>query len=287
MITPLIARVRLFATVPMLLILLASMLAPARSAAVPVTQADAFAAVDAYVEQVMAEQSLPGLQLAIVQGGEVAHVRAFGVADPNGRPMTNTTPMYIASVSKSITALAVMQLVEAGTLELDAPVRRYLPWFRVADPAATEQITIRQLMEMTDGIHPTYGRVKLADGYAGDDAIERYVRGMADAPQFSPPGKRMARPASTATLSTRPRSTAPPEAPRPECDSEVLVALIDAIAAVGVIPSACAVSGLAMAIWVARSASSRGISGWLSARGWTATTWARSSTIAVTLVFSG
>ncbi len=52
----------------------------------------------------------------------------------------------IGSLTKSFTALAVMQLVEQGKVELDAPVQRYLPWFRVADEAASAQITVRHLL---------------------------------------------------------------------------------------------------------------------------------------------
>ncbi len=48
--------------------------------------------------------------------------------------MTPQTPLLIGSVSKSFTATAVMQLVEAGQLDLDAPVQRYLPWFSVLPP---------------------------------------------------------------------------------------------------------------------------------------------------------
>jgi CubicO group peptidase (beta-lactamase class C family) len=57
--------------------------------------------------------------------------------------VTVATPFKIGSLSKSFTALAVMQLVEAGKIELDAPVQQYLPEFRVADPAASNRITVR------------------------------------------------------------------------------------------------------------------------------------------------
>jgi CubicO group peptidase (beta-lactamase class C family) len=60
--------------------------------------------------------------------------------------------VIIGSVSKTFTALAVMQLVEAGKLELDAPVQRYLPWFRVADPDASARITVPHLLSHTSGL---------------------------------------------------------------------------------------------------------------------------------------
>ena len=51
--------------------------------------------------------------------------------------MTAQTPTLIGSLTKSFTAVAIMQLVEQGKVELDAPVQRYLPWFSLADPAAS------------------------------------------------------------------------------------------------------------------------------------------------------
>ena len=60
--------------------------------------------------------------------------------------MTPQIPFMLASVTKPMTALAVMQLVEAGWINLDSPVRRYIPWFRVADEQASAQITVRHLL---------------------------------------------------------------------------------------------------------------------------------------------
>src|ERR1043166_1560323 len=85
-----------------------------------------FAAIERFVEHEMAAQRIPGLALGIVEGDRIAYVRGFGKADDSGRAVTPQTPFIIGSLSKSFTALAVMQLVEAGKIELDAPVRRYL-----------------------------------------------------------------------------------------------------------------------------------------------------------------
>ena len=85
----------------------------------------------------MKAQRIPGLALGIVKDDRIAYVRGFGKADDSGRPVTPQTPFIIGSLSKSFTAMAIMQLVEAGKVELDAPVQRYLPWFRVADEDAS------------------------------------------------------------------------------------------------------------------------------------------------------
>ena len=109
------------------------------------------AAIDAYLETQMVAAHIPGLALGIVQNDRIVHLRGFGTADPTGRPVTPQTPFILGSVSKSFTALAVTQLIEAGRLELDTPVQRYLPWFRVADDSASSQITVGHLLSHTSG----------------------------------------------------------------------------------------------------------------------------------------
>ena len=110
-----------------------------------------FAAVDSFVARVMRADRLPGASLAIVRDGRVVHARGFG-ADGYGRPVTASTGFTLGSMSKSFTALAIMQLVDSGRVVLDAPVQRYLPWFRTADSAASGQITVRHLLLHTSGI---------------------------------------------------------------------------------------------------------------------------------------
>jgi CubicO group peptidase (beta-lactamase class C family) len=110
------------------------------------------AKIDAFVREEVERQGIPGLAIAVVDGNQIVHMAGYGMADDNGRPVTPQTPFVLASVSKPITALAVMQLVEAGKLELDTPVQRYLPAFRVADPVASQQITLRHLLKHTSGI---------------------------------------------------------------------------------------------------------------------------------------
>lgn len=111
-----------------------------------------FEPLDAHVEAEMRRAQIPGLAYAIVQNGEVVHLRAFGVAGPDGRAMNPQTLMNTASLGKTFTALAAQQLVNAGRLDLDAPVRRYLPWFALADEGAAKSITVRHLLEHTSGL---------------------------------------------------------------------------------------------------------------------------------------
>jgi len=137
----------------------------------------------AYVEGQMRRLKIPGAALAIVEDGEIVHLRGFGHGvsrpRPGGEAPTPQTPFFIGSLTKSFTALAVMQLVEAGKVELDAPVRRYLPWFRVADPQASAQMTVRHLLNQTSGLPVVLGSVVLADFDDRPDATERQVRALA------------------------------------------------------------------------------------------------------------
>ncbi|HMB25193.1 MAG TPA: serine hydrolase domain-containing protein, partial [Anaerolineales bacterium] len=109
--------------------------------------------------------------------------KGYGEAMP-GKPVTPQTQFYIGSVTKGFTALAVMQLVEEGKLELDAPVQKYLPWFKVTDLEASRQITIRHLLNHTSGL-----------GERGDPHVDAYttsieeeVRHLADVRPIAPAG---------------------------------------------------------------------------------------------------
>ena len=137
-----------------------------------------YEAIDQYITSRMRSDHIPGVAVAIVKGDQIVYLKGYGRADPFGRAVTPQTPFIIGSITKTITALAVMQLVEAGKVELDAPVQRYIPWFRVADPEASAQITVRMLIEQTSGLAqlPTF----ITWTWPNDpDVLERHVRLMA------------------------------------------------------------------------------------------------------------
>ena len=145
------------------------------------------AAIDRYVEAQRRATHLPGLALGIVHGDRVVHLRGFGHADPSGQPVTPQTPFILASTTKSFTALAIMQLVEAGKVDLDAPVQRYLPWFRLADPAASARITVRHLLNQTSGLADPAASLTKGDG--SDAALEHAVRALGTVQPIHPAGK--------------------------------------------------------------------------------------------------
>jgi len=109
--------------------------------------------IDEYLTSQIQANRIPGAALAIVQGGEVVFLQGYGEASP-GKAMTANTPMFIGSVSKSFTAVAVMQLVEQGKISLDTPVLRYLPTFSPRPQEQASKITVRHLLNQTSGLTP-------------------------------------------------------------------------------------------------------------------------------------
>ncbi|MEQ4714917.1 serine hydrolase domain-containing protein [Nonomuraea sp. B19D2] len=106
--------------------------------------------IDAFLRQALESTGLPGFSVVVTHNGKVVHAAGYG-HDSEGHAVTENTPMRVASVSKSFTAMAVMTLVERGKIALDEPVASQLPGFRVADPRAAK-ITVRQLLNQTSGL---------------------------------------------------------------------------------------------------------------------------------------
>ena len=150
----------------------------------PSLDAALFGKIDTFLASERQAAGIPGLAVVIVAGDRIVHTAAIGVADGTGRPVTADTPFVLASVSKAFTATAVMQLVEAGRVELDAPVQRYVSWFRVADEAASARITIAQLLHHTSGL-PS---VPITNDDQDGGALERGVRALASEQLLFDPG---------------------------------------------------------------------------------------------------
>jgi len=135
--------------------------------------------IDAYVEEQLKALNIPGASLAIVEGDQIVHMKGFGVSGPESETPTPQTPFIICSLTKSVTALAIMQLVEAGKIDLDDPVQLYLPWFTLADPQAAAQITVRHLLNQTSSLSFVDGSMALVNWDDSPDANEKQARELA------------------------------------------------------------------------------------------------------------
>ena len=134
-----------------------------------------------------AAQSLPGLAVGVLIDSQVVYRAGFGSTRMGGgQPITPSTLFHMASITKPFVATAVVQLSNAGKVDLDAPVTRYVPYFRMKDPRASA-ITVRQLLTHTAGMpdvtdyrwnHPEYDA----------QSLERWIRGLADSALIAAPG---------------------------------------------------------------------------------------------------
>jgi len=136
------------------------------------------AQLDAMLVDHQRQGSAPGLAVVVVQGGQIIFSAGYGVeraGEPT--PMSADSSVGVGSLTKSFTALAVMQLVEQGRLQLDAPVQTYLPWFQTADPACSQQMTLRMLLSNSSGL-PSQDTSWIWDTDTDSAAIERGVRAL-------------------------------------------------------------------------------------------------------------
>jgi len=159
----------------------------AAAAATPPSQA-ALERVDRTVDERLDANNIPGFAVAVVSGHETVHARGFGEADSSGRKVGAQTPFVLGSSGKTITALAVMQLVDAGKVQLDAPVRRYVPEFQVADESTAQQITVRHLLQQTTGLPETAGGPLLRS--LGDGTPLDVIAELRDTDLVSEPGEK-------------------------------------------------------------------------------------------------
>lgn len=136
-----------------------------------------------WISELLGEYRIPSAVVGILHNGEITEFAA-GVRDvTTGAPATTDTIYQCGSMTKTWTALALMQLVDEGKVGLDEPVRAYLPGFTVADPDVSAHVTPRHLLNHTNGIEEDFG-----DPGEDDDVYERMVANIADARQVHPLG---------------------------------------------------------------------------------------------------
>jgi len=128
---------------------------------------------------------VPGAVVGVLAEGEVVD-HAAGVLSTSTRVEVTTDSVFqIGSVTKLWTSSLVLQLVDEGKVDLDSPIRAYLPEFRIADEEAAKRITVRQLLTHTSGFE---GDI-FTDTGVGDDCVEKYLGVLHDVPQLFPPGE--------------------------------------------------------------------------------------------------
>ncbi|MCS6850589.1 MAG: serine hydrolase [Gemmataceae bacterium] len=112
-------------------------------------------ALDQFIEKTLHTWSVPGAVVVVVQGDRVLYLKGFGVRSLDDRqPVTPDTLFPLASCTKAFTATAVALLVDEGKMHWDDPVRKHLGWFRLSDPLADANVTLRDLLTHRTGLGP-------------------------------------------------------------------------------------------------------------------------------------
>ncbi|MDR4942227.1 serine hydrolase domain-containing protein [Bacillus wiedmannii] len=146
--------------------------------------------LDKYIEKFIKEQNIPGASVAIVHNKDVFFTKTVGITGESEKKVTSKTPFAIGSISKSLTALAIVKLIEDKKIKLEDPVQRYLPWFKLKDPQISSTITIQQLLTHTSGIS-TYEGLALSDKQSKNStALQENVMKLSNLKLTAPPGEK-------------------------------------------------------------------------------------------------
>ncbi len=152
---------------------IAALLMAVLPAALSAQSREPFPGLDAYVNGAIKTWKVPGLAIAIVRNDSIIYAKGYGVQDvAKGTPVDERTIFAIGSSSKAFTAASIAMLVDEKKVELDAPASKYLNGFQLADPYATREITVRDLLSHRSGL----ARGELAwygSGFDRDEIVRR------------------------------------------------------------------------------------------------------------------
>lgn len=140
--------------------------------------------IDPMIEKHMKNSNLPGIAVGVIKNNELIYNKAKGIEE-NDNKLTSSSPLFIASLSKSMTALAVMQLVEKDLISLDDPVKKHIPYFQVESQKLSQNITIRNLLHHKSGLAAS---TNLPDT-SNDASLEERIRALSNLKKVSANGQ--------------------------------------------------------------------------------------------------
>jgi len=139
-------------------------------------QKSALQAIDKYLTAYQEKIPIPGFSIAIVENNQITFSKGYGVEKEGfAKPMSGNSSLGIGSIGRALTAIGIMQLVEKGQVDLDAPVTTYLPWFTTANKNFSDAITVRMCLSNTTAIPAQFEAVPSLNP---DKSLAKFVRSM-------------------------------------------------------------------------------------------------------------
>lgn len=144
--------------------------------------------LDHFFQQHLSRIKAPGFSAVVIQKDKVLLCKGYGTQGIDGEiPVTKNTVMTIASFTKTLTAMAVMQLEEQNLLDIDDLVIKYLPWFQTSDKTMSDTITLKMCLGHSTGIKRQQSKI-VHSKTTGPDALEKGVRDLSSYPMAFEPG---------------------------------------------------------------------------------------------------
>lgn len=146
-----------------------------------------FDEIGSFLQSLVDTGGIPGVAIAITNGQDIVYSKGFGVTNVETKEKLEPYhTFHIASISKTFTATAVMQLYENGKIDIDKPLITYLPYFKLKDDRY-KNITIKQMLNHTSGMQDV-DDYEWQKATSDEGAAERYTRSLGDSTLISTPG---------------------------------------------------------------------------------------------------
>jgi len=147
-----------------------------------------YASIGEFITHQLEAEAIPGAAVAFISDHQIVHEQGFGVAGRSGIAMDAFTPIALGSLTKSFTAIAIMQLVEEGSVHLDTPIKTYLYEFESTTDERMAAISVRHLLQHRSGFSTYDGNVGQADYSQRQDALDRAAARLAGVQLATAPG---------------------------------------------------------------------------------------------------
>lgn len=142
-----------------------------------------FNKIDNYVKKMQNQADIPTISIGVIKDNSLIYKNSYS----KDKDINTKSLFYIGSLTKSFIALAIMQLVEDGKINLDDSINKYLSWFKIKDEKDVNNITIRTLLNQTSGFSTYDGLKNFDDWDSSNFALEKTIRALKDVSLISKP----------------------------------------------------------------------------------------------------